>query len=124
MNRAQTLDKAKECVLKDRQSTHGKPEDSFGLIAKFWSSYTGHDIKPHDVAVMMGLLKIARIKHKPLNEDNWVDFAGYAACGSELAEQLQSESFWTKTLEDLRFLDSPSPLPSSCIPPHLRSDTE
>jgi hypothetical protein len=38
-----------------------------------------------DVAVMMGLLKIARIKTSPAHADNWVDLAGYAACGGELA---------------------------------------
>lgn len=85
MNRSETLKKAEACVMVDRQSSHGPPEDSFSLIAKFWSAYVGHDIQPHDVAVMMGLLKIARIKYKSLNDDSYVDLAGYAACAAELA---------------------------------------
>ncbi len=109
MTRAETLKKAEACVMVDRQSTHGAPEDSFGLIAKFWSSYLGHEIKPHEVAVMMGLLKIARIKQKPLYDDNWIDAAGYMACGAELAEHAKEETFWTKPL------NSPSPLPATVL---------
>ena len=38
-----------------------------------------------DVAVMMNLLKVARIKSSPSNMDNWEDGCGYLACGGELA---------------------------------------
>jgi len=84
MTRKETLDAALTCVLKDRNATHGEPEDSFALISKFWSSYTGYEIQPHDVAIMMSLMKIARLKFSPDNDDNWVDVAGYAACGAEV----------------------------------------
>lgn len=88
MKRADVLDIAKTYVTNDRQATHGKPEDTFGRIAELWSAYLGEwaDIKPHDVAAMMALLKIARIAANPKNDDNWVDGAGYFACGSELTE--------------------------------------
>ena len=36
-----------------------------------------------DVAVMMILLKIARVASSK-KSDNWVDIAGYAACGGEI----------------------------------------
>ena len=39
----------------------------------------------YDVAVMMALLKIARISENPQHMDSWVDLAGYAACGGEIA---------------------------------------
>ena len=81
-----------EYTLKDREATHGKPEDSFGLIAQFWSSYLGIEIKDYQVALMMGLLKIARLKFNPQSEDGWIDCGGYSACGAELAtEGLKSE---------------------------------
>lgn len=41
-------------------------------------------ILPTDVAAMMGLFKIARIATGHRKADNWVDLAGYAACGGEL----------------------------------------
>lgn len=33
---------------------------------------------------MLALLKIARIASGNAKKDNWVDLAGYAACGGEL----------------------------------------
>lgn len=81
------LDSAEKCVCRDRQDTHGRPEDSFGAIADLWTAYlgTGQEIDPVDVANMMVLLKIARAKENPKHQDNWVDMAGYAACAGEIA---------------------------------------
>ncbi len=81
------LDAAEKCVCRDRQDTHGRPEDSFGAIADLWTAYlgTGREIDPVDVANMMVLLKIARAKGNPKHQDNWVDMAGYAACAGEIA---------------------------------------
>tara|TARA_B100000768_G_scaffold158510_1_gene157120 strand:- start:1323 stop:1688 length:366 start_codon:yes stop_codon:yes gene_type:complete len=85
--RGDILDTAKEYVTKDRASDHGDMEDNFKMIADFWSTYLGVDVKPHDVGVMMNLLKVARIKSNPKHPDNWVDGAGYMACGGELASK-------------------------------------
>lgn len=81
------LDSAEKCVCRDRQDTHGRPEDSFGAIADLWTAYLdiGRDITPVDVANMMILLKIGRAKENPKHQDNWVDMAGYAACAGEIA---------------------------------------
>lgn len=85
MNRADILDTAKHYVTKDRQDTHGKPEDTFGLIAAYWSAHLDTDVTATDVATMMGLLKIARIKMNPKHLDSYVDLCGYGACAGELA---------------------------------------
>ena len=81
------LEAAEACVCRDRQDTHGKPEDSFGEIADLWTAYLdiGREITPVDVAQMMILLKIARAKGNPKHADNWIDMAGYAACAGEIA---------------------------------------
>lgn len=84
--REQLLDKAKQTIVGERQNQYGGPEDSFKTIASFWSTYLGREIKPDDVAVMMGLLKIARLKETKNHSDSWVDLAGYAACGYEAAK--------------------------------------
>lgn len=84
MNRAEILDKAKDCVTRDRAATHGDAERSFELIADFWSCYLNTAIHAHDVAAMMGLLKIARIRLNPAHNDNWIELAGYSACGGEI----------------------------------------
>lgn len=89
------LEAAKQCVCTDREGQYGSPEDNFTLIAKLWSEFLratglgdGDDswdlIKPHEVAVMMCLLKIARIATGEPKADSWIDLAGYAACGGEI----------------------------------------
>lgn len=83
------LEAARQCVCGDREQDYGSPENNFRTIANLWISYlTGKsdplDIEPHDVAAMLGLLKIARIATGHAKEDNWIDLAGYAACGGEI----------------------------------------
>lgn len=83
--RAQILQAAREAVMVDRAATHGGAEDTFGRIAGMWSAYLGMDVSPADVAALLVTLKVARARSNPGHEDNWVDMAGYAACGGELA---------------------------------------
>ena len=85
MTRKECLEAAMGCVLRDRASEYGGVEDNFRTIANFWSVYLGKKVRPEDVACMMVLLKIARARTNPAHGDSWVDMAGYAACGAELA---------------------------------------
>ena len=85
MKRAEILDKAKQCVCGQREKEYGSPEDNFLTIAKLWSAYKNVDFSAIDVAMMMALLKIARIRTGTATEDSFVDLAGYAACGAEIA---------------------------------------
>lgn len=91
MTRAEILDAAKSCVCGQREEDYGSPEDSFGLISKLWSAYTGCEFTPVDVAVMMGLLKMARIKGGRGTTDSFVDLAGYAACAGEISTRATNE---------------------------------
>ena len=84
MERSEILDAAKRCVCGDREQDYGSPEKNFERIAEFWSTYMGYPVVAHDVAAMLALLKIARIATGHAKEDNWIDLAGYAACGGEL----------------------------------------
>lgn len=85
MTKEQILNAARQCVCQDRQDQYGNAEDSFGLIAALWSTYLGDELLDKtDVACMMALLKIARIRTGGRKDDNWIDLAGYAACGGEL----------------------------------------
>jgi hypothetical protein len=85
MTRAEILDAAKACVLGDREQDYGSPENNFRTIADMWNAYLGFGmIGPSDVAAMLALLKIARIASGHAKDDNWVDLAGYAACGGEI----------------------------------------
>lgn len=84
MNRAEALDKAKSCVCGQREADYGSPENNFSAIAAFWSVYKGVNFSANDVAMMMALLKIARIRTGTGTNDSYVDLAGYAACGAEI----------------------------------------
>lgn len=88
MNRARLLALATEYVTKDRAATHGDAERNFETIARYWSIHLGIEISAPDVAIMMTLLKVARLKSSPGNADNWVDGCGYLACGGEVATTL------------------------------------
>lgn len=94
MKRAEILDTAREYVTKDRAATHGEAEDNFRRIAALWNAYLEPEapITATDVAVMMTLLKIARISSNETNADNWVDGAGYLACGGEIASARPSST--------------------------------
>lgn len=87
MKRAKILRAAEKCVCGQREQDYGNPEDNFGLIGRLWTVYTGTMITEQDVAMMMALMKIARIRTGTATEDSFVDLAGYAACGGEIATQ-------------------------------------
>jgi hypothetical protein len=79
------LEEAAEVISGARQEEYGSPEDSFQKIADFWSTHLGHPVSAQDVAMMMVLLKVARVpKGKEASRDTLVDIAGYAAIGSTL----------------------------------------
>ena len=89
MNKSEILKTAENIVNGDREKQYGKAENNFNTIANLWADYLSvkvepTDIEPKDVAAMIALLKIARIATGHAKEDNWVDLAGYAACGGEI----------------------------------------
>lgn len=96
MIRQQILATAEKCVCGDREQDYGSPENNFKTIASMWNSYLygmglivndtekWKGLKPKDVAAMLALLKIARIASGHAKADNWIDLAGYAACGGEI----------------------------------------
>ena len=92
MNRKEILNAAIKTVCEERQDSYGKPEDNFAIIADLWSGYLGNVVlKAEDVAMMMILLKIARIQTGKYKPDNYIDIAGYAACAAEVAGRQVSE---------------------------------
>lgn len=93
MKRQEILEMAKKCVCEDRNQSYGEPEDNFSRIARLWSEYLQYVISPVDVANMMVLFKVARVQRESgcgtgFNMDNFIDIAGYAACGGEIAAAL------------------------------------
>jgi len=102
MSREDILASAARMVNGDRQDDYGTPEQNFERIASLWTCYLGgrlnRPITPVDVAAMMALLKIARVASGHGKSDNWIDLAGYAACGGEL-QNMESWKAETKEKE-------------------------
>ena len=90
MNRAEILQEAIKCVCQDRQDQYGNPENNFAKIADFWNTYMGERLMvqfdAEDVAIMMALLKIARITTGQPKADNYIDACGYIACAGEVRQ--------------------------------------
>lgn len=89
-SRRDILKAAEKCVCGQREQDYGTPESNFQLIADLWNGYLGFmdhpqdQIRATDVAMMMALMKIARIRNGGGSGDSFVDLAGYAACGGEI----------------------------------------
>lgn len=98
MKREDFIRQLDETVVR-RHGVYAPPERNFGRIAKLWSVYLDDrygagapskgapiDLAETDVAIMCGMIKIARLMEDPHHEDSWLDLAGYACCGSEVSE--------------------------------------
>lgn len=86
MTRTEILSAAEKAITGQRTQDYGRAENSFCDIAALWSAYKYVDFTPHDVAVMMALMKIARIKTGHDVADSYVDLCGYGAIAGELAD--------------------------------------
>ena len=71
-------------VCCDREEEYGSPADNFRLTAQLWSDYLQTKISAGDVALMMVLLKVSRVKSGHPKADSFVDMAGYSAIAGEL----------------------------------------
>lgn len=92
-DREKCLREACEIVNGARNQTYGNVEENFDRIASLWSIYLDTAVTPIDVAMMMVLLKTARVSTGGVSHyDNYVDVAGYAACAYEITKKWNGES--------------------------------
>ena len=95
MQRAKILQKTEQIICRDRQDVHGAPENTFAVIATYWSAYLSQEcgckieLCDIDAAVMMVLFKIARLQVNPHHEDNVLDAIGYMAIAGELIDNIK-----------------------------------
>jgi len=79
------LKEADDVINGGRQDEYGNPEDSFAIVAAFWTVYMiykynfGESLDSEDVAIMMSLLKHARMLGQKSKRDNARDAIGYLA---------------------------------------------
>lgn len=99
-----TMKELLEAAIKtvaDRGVPYGGVEDNFTRIARYWNVHIQNrygvndekvllDLDATDVAMMMILLKLARLANASDHMDSWIDIAGYAACGGSAATKQNS----------------------------------
>jgi Domain of unknown function (DUF6378) len=85
------LDAAKAAVCGERALNYDTPEDNFRRIATLWNAWfqvrkEPYEVRlaPWEVAIMMDLMKSARLANNPEHQDSWIDKAGYASCGADI----------------------------------------
>ena len=110
MTRPEILDTAKKCVCGDREQSYGSPENNFSTIAELWTAYKGIPLTAVDVAVFLSLVKIGRIASGHGKADNWIDLAGYAACGGEIESNITAPSHTTMEHETCADVITPETL--------------
>lgn len=85
--RGNILLSAHKTINGQRVDIHGQPEDCFNTIAKLWSIWIGKELTAHDAAVMLNLMKVARMKHGAGSIDSYVDACGYIALAADIYEK-------------------------------------
>ena len=77
------LKEAHKIIYGDREKTYGHPAKNLETIAIMWQAFLDArgqvSLTAKDVAVMMILLKAARLGNDPSHRDSVVDICGYAA---------------------------------------------
>lgn len=85
MNRKEVFAEASRLTHGDREKNYGTPQENHRRIAAMWSVVLGVEVKPHEVALCMAALKIARLVETPEHVDSYVDGVAYMGIAAELA---------------------------------------
>jgi hypothetical protein len=73
---------ADRLVYSEKEDTYGRPDIFFEKVARVWQEYTRSPIRPSDVAAMMVMFKLQRLRYNPTHRDTYVDIIGYAIAGA------------------------------------------
>jgi hypothetical protein len=98
--RGKILMEALDVINGERQDQYGNPEDSFKIIAEYWTAYLVAEgiienfegdpvqkLSPQNASIMMILFKIARMSGQADKEDNYRDAAGYLGIASDMIKK-------------------------------------
>lgn len=90
MERAEVLKHAASLIDGDRAEQYRDAFDTHRAVGQMWDAILHHDdvdvpLDPPTVALMLICLKVIRAAKNPTYTDSWVDIAGYAALGAEMA---------------------------------------
>jgi hypothetical protein len=95
------LHEAKRIIYGDREKTYGHPSKNLWTIARLWTAYVNaasdnvlgsKEFTAKDVALMMILVKTARLANSDTHRDSVVDICGYAALMERCDEDQRSNT--------------------------------
>lgn len=86
MNRKEILDEANRLTHGDREKNYGSALTNHQRIASLWSTFLQTEVTPAQVAICMGLVKVARLIETPDHTDSFIDLAAYAAISGEISD--------------------------------------
>ncbi|AOQ29398.1 hypothetical protein SEA_BIGFOOT_49 [Mycobacterium phage Bigfoot] len=81
------LEEAQRLIHGPRNKNYGHPRENFDDIAELFSAYLERPISDLDVANLMILVKVARVKGTGYHRDSYTDIAGYAGCAERIYEE-------------------------------------
>ena len=84
------LKDAQNLIGDDRQKDYGDKVTNHTNIAALWSIFLRKEVTPHDAAVCMALVKVARLMHQH-KKDSYIDMAAYAAIAGEIEARSETK---------------------------------
>ena len=85
------LKEASKLIGGDRNDDYGDKLTNHQNIAALWSVFLRKNITPHDVAMCMALVKVARLMHAH-KKDSYLDMAAYAAIAGEIEARTNKDN--------------------------------
>jgi hypothetical protein len=78
--------KASARAIGERRETYGSPKEGFDRAAVIASAILDKQVLPHEIALILHAVKLARIAANPANADHYVDGISYLAFAGEFLE--------------------------------------
>lgn len=85
MLRGDILKEASRLTHGDRNKNYGDPLTNHQRIAALWSVFLEAEVTPEQAAIMLALVKVARLIESPDHLDSFIDGAAYFAIAGEIA---------------------------------------
>lgn len=83
-DRKKIMNAASDLMDGERAKDYGDAYEMHRRIAIGWTEILSVDVKPHEVALCMAWLKIARLVETPGHEDSYVDLVAYGSLAGEI----------------------------------------
>jgi hypothetical protein len=85
MLRGKILSEASRLTHGDRNKNYGDPFTNHQRISALWSVFLETEITPESAAIMLALVKVARLIESPDHLDSFIDGAAYFSIAGEIA---------------------------------------